>query len=87
MINTIKKKEDKKDRPLDKEKEKSLMAAEHIIVIRDTDKTDDDSDDESEPDYEQLMAEGTVIVIKDDDTVKKYTKFVQKEKKKEQLKK
>ena len=33
------------------------------------------------------MAEGTVIVIKDDDAIKKYNKFVQKQKKKTEKKK
>ena len=46
-------------------------------------KNKEDSDDDSEDlDYDQLMAHGTIIVIKDDDKKKDYIKKLKKEHKK-----
>lgn len=48
-------------------------------------KLKDDSDNESEDlDYDQLMAHGTIIVIKDDDKKKDYIKKLKKQHKKQQ---
>lgn len=49
-----------------------LEIAERIIVIQGDDDIDEDLT------YEQLMAEGTVIVIKDDDVRKEYAKHISK---------
>lgn len=51
-----------------------LEVAERIIVIQGDDDIDEDLT------YEQLMAEGTVIVIKDDDVRKEYAKHISKKK-------
>ena len=45
------------------------MAEGNIVVIKDDTvkkKNKNIDEEESDPDYEQLMAEGTVIIIKDD---------------------
>ena len=53
---------------------KQLEVAEQIIVIC------GDDDEEEEYTYEQLMAQGTVIVIKDDEIIKDYGQFKHKQK-------
>ena len=58
-----------------------------VIGVNKKVKNRDDSDNESEDmDYDQLMAYGTIIVIKDDEKKKDYLNKLKKEHKKNKLK-